>query len=92
LRNDSDNRIVSYRIGCANIRPNGIELRKGALISVRGSIKPGDVHDAAGQAVSFDENAQSVIFFVAELTFADGSVWNVNIEDIAQEAGLKFSR
>jgi hypothetical protein len=92
LKNDSDNRIVSYRIGCANVRPNGIELRKGALISVRGRINPGDIHDVAGQAVSFDESAQSVIFFVAELTFADGSVWNVDIEDIAHEAGLKFSR
>ena len=92
LKNGSDNRIVSYRIGCASVRPNGIELHKGDLISVRGAIKPGDIHDVAGQAFSFDESAQSLIYFVAELTFADGSVWNVDIEDIAHEAGLKFSR
>jgi hypothetical protein len=92
LENDSDNRIVSHRIGWLNVRPYGIELRKGVLISVRGRIKPGDIRDIADQAVSFDESAQSVIFFVAELTFADGSVWNVDIEDIAHEAGLEFSR
>ncbi|SRR5216683_378696 len=92
LKNDSNKPIASYRIGWAYVRPNGIDLHKGALMSVPMGIKPGDIHDVSDQAVPFDERAQSVIFFVAELGFADGSDWKVDIEDIAHEAGLKFSR
>jgi hypothetical protein len=54
-----------YRIGWANVRPNGIELRKGPLISLRGKIKPGSIDDVSDQAVPFDASAERVIFFVA---------------------------
>jgi len=36
-------------------------------------------------------SAQSLIFFVAEVTFADGSNWEVDIKDIAPEAGRERS-
>ena len=85
LKNDSDSPIVSYRIGWANVHPKEIELRKGTLISVRG-IKPGSVDDVPDQTVPFDASAERVIFFVAELAFADGSRWKANDEDIEHEA------
>jgi hypothetical protein len=92
LKNDSGRPITSYRIGWANVRSNGIELRRGNLFSVRKEIKPGDTNEIPDQVVPFDESAESVIFFVAELTFADGSNWEVDIKDIAPEAGFQFSR
>ena len=92
LKNDSGKPIASYRIGWANVRPNGIELRRGSLVTVRRGIKPGDTNDIPDQVVPFDESAQSVMFFVAEVTFADGTNWEVDIKDIAPEAGFQFSR
>jgi hypothetical protein len=91
LKNDSDKLITSYRIGWANIRPNGIEMRQGTLTSVPRGINPGDVHVVSDQSVPFDESIQSIIFLVAEVNFADGNHWHVQIEDIAHEAGL-FSK
>jgi len=85
LKNDSDSPIVSYRIGWANVHLKEIELRKGTLISVR-EIKPGSVDDVSDQTVPFDASAERVIFFVAELAFADGSRWKANSEDIEHEA------
>ncbi len=92
LNNDSGTAIASYRIGWANVYPNAIELRRGSPINVRRGIKPGDTHDVPDQVMPFNESAQSVIFFVAEVTFADGSNWEVDIKDIAPEAALQFSR
>jgi hypothetical protein len=92
LNNDSGKAIASYRIGWANVYPNGIEIRRGSLVTVRRAIKPGDTHDVPDQVIPFNESAQSVIFLVVEVTFADGSNWEVDIKDIAPEAGFQFSR
>jgi hypothetical protein len=92
LNNDSAKAISSYRIGWANVYPNGVELRRGSLVTVRRGIKGGDAQNVPDQAIPFNESAQSVIFFVAEVTFADGSNWEVDIKDIAPEAGFQFSR
>ena len=85
LKNDSNSLIVSYRIGWANVHPKAIELRKGAIITVRG-IKPESVDDVSDQTVPFDASAERVIFFVAELAFADGSRWKANDDDVEHDA------
>jgi hypothetical protein len=90
LENRSEKPITSYRIGWAYVYPEAISLHEGALISVPRGIKLGDIRDVPVQSVPFDEKAQRVIFFVAELGFADGSQWRVKIDDIAREAGLNF--
>jgi hypothetical protein len=92
LNNGSGKAIASYRIGWANVYPNGIEIRRGGLVTVRRGIKPGDTYDVPDQAIPFNESAQSVIFLVAEVTFADGCNWDVDIKDIVPEAGFQFSR
>ena len=85
LKNEINSPIVSYRIGWANVHPKDIELREGALIRVRG-IKPGSVDDVSDQTVPFDASAERVIFFVAELAFADGSRWKANDDDVEHDA------
>ena len=92
LRNDSGKPIASYRIGWANIYPNGLQLRRANLISVRKGVKPGDIQDVPSQAIGFDEGSQNVMFFVAEVTYADGSNWQVDLKDIAPEAGFQFAQ
>jgi hypothetical protein len=92
LNNDSGKAIASYRIGWANVYPNGIEIRRGSLVTVRRGMKPGETYDVPDQVIPFNESAQNVIFLVAEVTFADGSNWQVDMKDIAPEAGFQFSR
>lgn len=92
LENDGEKPITSYRVGWAYVRPHGIDFHIGVLMNVPAGIKPGDIHDVSDQAVPFDARAQSVIFFVAELSFADGSRWTANNADIKPEAGLKVPR
>jgi hypothetical protein len=90
LNNDSGKAIASYRIGWANVYSTGIDLRQCGLVTARKGIKPGDTQDVPDQVIPYNESAQSVIFFVAEVTFADGSNWQVDIKDIAPDAGLQF--
>ena len=85
LKNDSDKAIASYRIGWAYVRPNEIEFHIGVEMNVPPSIKPGTVHHVSDQNIAFDTRAEEVIFFVAELTFADGTGWKANNEDIKHE-------
>ena len=92
LKSRVDKPITSYRIGWAYLSPEAISLHQGALVNVPQGIRPGDIHDVPDQSVPSDERAQRVIFFAAELGFADGSQWNVKLEDIAREAGLNFSQ
>lgn len=88
LKNGSDKRIRSYQIGWAYVRPNGIEFHMGVLMRVPAGIKPGHVHDVVDQAVPFEGSAERVIFFVAEVTFADGSHWKADHDEIQRVAGL----
>jgi hypothetical protein len=90
LKNESRKPITSYRIGWANVHRDGIELHRGDMTSVPGGIEPGHMHDVSDQMIALDERAQSVVFFVAEVSFADGSNWKIDIPNIAHEAGLTF--
>lgn len=92
LENDSKKPITSYKIGWAYVRRDGTEFHTGALMNVPAGIKPRVVYNVPDQVVSFDPRMQGVIFFVAELTFADGSRWNAANEDIKHEADLEFRR
>jgi hypothetical protein len=89
LENGGEKTIVSYRIGWAYVHPYGIEFHAGALMSVPEGIEPGRIQEVPDQAVPFDARAERVIFFVAELTFADGGRWKTDHEDIEHEAGLE---
>jgi hypothetical protein len=92
LENDSKKPITSYKIGWAYVRRDETEFHTGALMNVPAGIKPGVVYDVPDQAVLYDPRVQGVIFFVAELTFADGSRWHAANEDIRHEADLQFRR
>jgi hypothetical protein len=91
LKNFGDKPITSYTIGWGYVRPKGIEYHAGMAMNVPAGIKPGVVYDVPDQAVAFDSRAQGVIFFVAEATFADGSRWKANHEDVERTSGVKIS-
>ncbi len=73
LKNRSKKTIISYRIGWAFILQNGIEFHTGAL---------GRTHNVPGQGIHLAPGAEQVIFFVAELTFANGDHWTAKKKDL----------
>jgi len=72
LRSRSGKTIISYRIGWGCVRPNAMDFHTGTLMSVPGGVKPGRIQNVTSQGVRSDPRAGQVIFFIAELTFADG--------------------
>ena len=93
LKNRSEKTIISYRIGWEYVLQNGMEFHTGALMSVPDGVKPGRIHKVPGQGIPLDQRAEQVIFFVAELTFANGDHWAAKKKDLrARTADLKNSR
>jgi hypothetical protein len=93
LKNRSEKTIISYRIGWGYVLQNGIEFHAGALMSVPAGVKPGRIHNVPGQGIHLAPGAEQVIFFVAELTFANGDHWTAKKKDLrARTADLKNSR
>jgi hypothetical protein len=93
LKNRSEKTIISYRIGWGYVLQNGIEFHTGALMRVPAGVKPGRIHHVPGQGIDLAPGAEQVIFFVAELTFANGDHWTAKKKDLrARAADLKNSR
>jgi len=93
LKNRGEKTIISYRIGWGYVLQNGIEFHTGALMSVPAGVKPGRIHSVPGQGIHLAPVAEQVIFFVAELTFANGDHWTAKKKDLrARTADLKNSR
>ena len=92
LKNNSDKPIKSYRIGWAYVLRNGVQFHAGAELNVPAGIRPSETCEVPDQTIPLNLNAERVIFFVAELTFADGSRWKANNEDIWPTAALKIPR
>ncbi len=82
LKNRSEKTIVSYRIGWGYVLQNGIEFHTGALMSVPSGVKPGRLHSVPAQDIHLAPDAEQVIFFVAELTFANGDHWMARKKDL----------
>ena len=93
LKNRSEKTIISYRIGWGYVLRNEIELHTGALMSVPAGVKPGRIQNVPGQGIHLAPGAEQVIFFVAELTFANGDHWTAKKKHLrARTADLKNSR
>lgn len=85
LKNDSEKAIASYRIGWGYVHRKGIEFHIGVPTNVPPGIKAGAIQNVPDQAVPFDAGADGVVFFVAEITFTDGSNWKASNSDIEHE-------
>jgi hypothetical protein len=93
LKNRSEKTIISYRIGWGYVLQNGMEFHTGTLTSVPSGVKPGRIHNVPEQDIDFALGAEQVIFFVAELTFANGEHWTAKKKDLrVRTPDLKNSR
>jgi hypothetical protein len=93
LKNRSKKTIISYRIGWGYVLQNGTEFHTGARMSVPAGVKPSKTCNVPAQGVDFPAGAEQVIFFVAELTFANGDHWTAKKKELrARIADLRNSR
>lgn len=92
LKNRSEKTIIAYRIGWGYVLQNGIEFHAGALMSVPAGVKPGRIHNVPGQGVHLAPDAEQVIFFVAELTFANGDHWTAKKKDLRARTSSRFCK
>jgi len=93
LKNRSKRTIISYKIGWGYVLQNGIEFHTGALMSVPAGVQPARIHNVPAQGIHLAPGAEQVIFFVAELTFANGDHWMAKKKDLrARTTDLKDSR
>lgn len=93
LKNRSEKTIVSYRIGWGYVLQNEMEFHTGALMRVPAGVRPGRTQNVPGQDIDFALGADQVVFFVAELTFANGEHWRARKKDLrVRTAERKDSR
>ena len=91
LKNESNKRMISYRVGWGSVSPTDIVLHQGDAVDAAAGVMPGASRRVPDEAIPEDQRTRKVIFFVAEAKFADGSEWTADVKDIAKDAGLDFS-
>ena len=84
--NRGDQPIVSYRIGWAIVKDGKTSLHEGPLMNVPGQIASGSTAEVPDQAVKFDTDARVYMFYVAEVTYADGTTWAATAKPLITQA------
>ena len=80
--NNNNKRLVAYRIGWAYVFRSEFQFHKGPMMNVPVGIAPHSDFDVPAQAIPLNRNANAVVFFVAQVTFADGSQWKSSQQQI----------
>jgi hypothetical protein len=86
VKNLGDKSISGYRVGWAIVKNGKVTFQKGPWINLPAGVAPGALQSVPAQGVRLDEQAQEMLFFVAEIRYTDGSRWK------ADQQKLVFSR
>ena len=78
--------IVSYRIGWALSKDGKVSLHEGPWMNVPAGVEPGAKTDVPDQAVPFDTAAQRYLFYISEVTYADGTRWSAEATPLIEQA------
>jgi len=90
LENSSHQKIQSYRLGWAVVKKDDVRLARGIAVDV-----PNNVDTSASFTIRGPENAakedvskhpNAIVFYIAELQFADGQHWQSDPKKIRKEA------
>lgn len=90
IENTSHHKIQSYRLSWAVVKKDDVRLAKGIPVDV-----PSNVDTTASFTIPGPENAakedvakhpNAIVFYIAELQFADGKTWQAESKKIRKEA------
>ncbi|HEU4416568.1 MAG TPA: hypothetical protein VFT65_17395 [Candidatus Angelobacter sp.] len=89
LENKSHQKIQSYRLGWAVARKDEIKLGKTEAIDVPSGVDTTAAFTIQGPSSAAKEDAAkhppAIVFYVAELQFADGKRWQADVKQIKKE-------
>jgi hypothetical protein len=91
VRNAGQHPIASYRIGWMTFQQLGkTGVRLGELVRCDDEIAPGQTASVPSQSISpkIGKDASAIAFFVAEIHYTDGEVWNADIKEVNREAKI----
>jgi len=89
VKNVSQSAITSYRIGWMTFhRFVETKVTLGGMVQGGSAITPGQTVKVPPQSISpkVGQDASAIAFFVAEIHFADGKVWNAEMKEVKREA------
>src|ERR1051326_7958715 len=90
LQNTAHQKIQSYRLSWAIVKKDDVRLAKGIAVDV-----PANLDTSASFTIPGPENAAkedvskhptAVVFYIAEIQFADGQRWQADLKKIRKEA------
>lgn len=87
IKNQGSKPIISYRVGWIHLGPgNRVRFQRGVQMNVPANIPVGSIHDVPTQNVPPDLSAQTTVFYVDEVRFADNTRWRADRKEIARQA------
>ena len=84
FENKSAKPISAYRVGWASVVNGKPKFRNPQWMNVPANIEGGTIQTVPAQAIKPDLQARQMIFFIAEVHFADGSHWKAKRNEIAE--------
>jgi hypothetical protein len=80
--NRSAKSISAYRMGWTSVVAGKIHFYQGPWMNTPGKITAGADQTVPAQGIQINPAAQTMTFFVSEVTFADGTHWTANKTDL----------
>jgi hypothetical protein len=84
LKNVSDKKVTAYRVGWAYVLNDTPDFHEGQWMNLPAGIKPGETTETPAQNVEPNHSARSMLFFIGEVRFADGSHWKADTGAVAR--------
>ncbi len=89
--NRSGKSITAYRIGWMSIINGKSKMLHGVWMNVPSGIASGSDEVVPAQGIPINYAAQEMVFFVSDVTFADGTHWKASKLDLPRPAPHKRS-
>jgi hypothetical protein len=74
--------VSAYRVGWESVTSGRHSFHTGAWMNLPAGAKPGAAIAVPAQGIALDRQAESMVFYVAAVKFADGGRWNTSYAEI----------
>lgn len=85
LRNQGKVPITSYRVGWVLLKDGKTSVHETGTMSVPSGVQPGGTVEVPDQTIPLDTAARSFLFYVSEVTYADGTKWSADAEALLKQ-------
>jgi hypothetical protein len=86
FKNRSGKPITAYRIGWVSLVEGKAKISRGVWMNTPGKIDSGADQIVPAQGIPINLAAQQMVFFVSDVTFADGTHWSASKSDVIKSS------